>query len=210
MPPKAAKAKPSQAKHKSGGGNALDNVLIALAKFRAAGRLNPSRKQVGCLAGVDAKSSTMRSVATKFKREGLVDTSDPKTFTLTPKGIKKVGSNVTPITTNAEFQDPIKKLIKNKNAVQIFEILASGEPRTKAELGKMIGVDIKKSTFRAGMTPLNNLELLEEVDGKLQLVDFCFPFGRSAQSGSTAAHSGTGFDSSDDSGYDQQCEYVEL
>jgi len=192
MAPKVAKAKSPQAKHTragGGGGNACDKIVLSLAQLRQIGILNPSREQVASYAGIQVKSSTMRNALTKLKREGLVDTSDPKTLMLTEKGINKVGTNVAQPTSNEEFHELIKKKITGKKSLEIFEILASGPPRTNGELAVMIGTEVTKSTYRNAKTPLYKLNLLEEVEGnRLQLTDFCFPLGRHGTMEALAAH----------------------
>ena len=185
MPPKATKAKTTKAKHskKGGGGdgNAIDKLIVAVARLHQARFERPCRKLAGSLAGVDSKSSTMRNACAKLKKEGLADTSDPKTLQLTEKGLKAAGTNLKPLTTNAEFHSFLKDLIKEKKAWEIFNILISG-PHTRAEIAKKINTEVSKSTFRNALAPLNKLDLLEdiEVEGNkaLQLTEFCFPFGR--------------------------------
>jgi Mn-dependent DtxR family transcriptional regulator len=187
MPPKVAKAKPTKAKHNrkkgggSGDGKAIDKLIVAVARLHQARFERPCRKLVGSLAGVDSKSSTMRNACAKLKKEGLADTSDPKTLQLTEKGLKTAGTNLKPLTTNTEFHSVLNDLIREKKAWDIFNILISG-PHTRAEIAKKINTEVSKSTFRNALAPLNKLELLEdiEVEGKkaLQLTEFCFPFGR--------------------------------
>jgi DNA-binding IclR family transcriptional regulator len=98
-----------------------------------------------------------------------------------------------------------------KRTLQIFDILVSGPPRFRAELAKMIGTDVSKSTFRNALAPFNKLKFLEELaDKRLQLADKCYPLGRDndtavAVSPDRQAESqseGEAVDSSDDGSFD--------
>jgi hypothetical protein len=188
MPPKVKKAKATQAKHaKSGSGgsssSAPNRLLVALLELHVIGTEAPSREMVGTHAGVRADSSTMRNACAGFKKNGLVDTPDSKSLKLTTKGHAAASklTNVRIPKSNAEFHGQFKAMLQSggKKTLQIFDILVSGPPRSRAELAKIIGTEVKKSTFRNALAPFNKLKFLEELaDKRLQLADKCFPLGR--------------------------------
>lgn len=160
---------------------ALDKVLKALAELHSAGEERPTKAMVGVYAGVDPATSTMRSVCATLKKKNLADTSEPKTLKLTQAGHDhaRTLADVQLPSSNEEFHDRIKKKLKGAKPRQVYDLLRSGPPLTKAEIGQAIDVDIKKSTFRSILADLNKFKLLEKLsDDRYRLTDKCYPLGR--------------------------------
>ena len=165
---------------------AVAKLVVALATLHAMGEERPSKEMVGNQAGVSHKTSTMRNACAAMKKLELADTSDPKTLLLLPKGhdLARTLDDIQLPTSNDEFHERFKaSLLKEKSgkkAIQIFDLLLENvKPMSKEEIGKGINADVKTSTFRNAMAPLNKHGLMEKLDtGKYQLTDKCFPMGR--------------------------------
>jgi len=188
----------SKAKKGKVEGTASERILIALAKLRGIGKLEPLRRQVAHYAMMDPKSSTFANALTKLKRTGLVDTSNSKTLSLTEKGLDAAGGPeaIKPPTSNKEIHDNYRQMIGGGKPLELFEILAAASgPMSRSQLARELKVDEKKSTFANALTPLRKLDLLEDVaaDGAkgklLQMPDSAFPFGRGSTTTTTTTSS---------------------
>eukprot|EP00977_Amphora_coffeiformis_P023769 scaffold14203_cov170-Amphora_coffeaeformis.AAC.7 len=162
-------------------------MLKAMAALHSIGNESPTKKEVAMSSSVGAETSTFRNACAFFKKNGLAKV-DAKTLNLTQLGhdkARKLGDFELPDQTNDAVQDRyrailVKDTTGGKKAVQFFNLLvAAAEPLTKQEMANSLGMDVKKSTFRNGLAPLNKLKLLKMMEnGKLTLIDDCFPFGR--------------------------------
>lgn len=191
IPIKASQKRKHKVKSGRGGdGSALEKIIAAIGHLHAIGMENPSRQVVGVYAGVSAETSTMRAACAKMKKDDIADTSDPKTLKLTGKGLNHHAlQNVNlPPFSNATYIECLKNMMEGGGkSRQVLDALAVGPPLSREDIGRLIQIDTTKSTFRAVLSPLNKMNLLEEVmhDGMkcLRLVDACFPLGRYHVSG---------------------------
>lgn len=98
--------------------NAVDRLIVACSQLHAVGKEKPEAFLVGGMASVPPKSSTMRNARAYLKRNGLADTSNSKTLTLTQKGHDRarqlVGKVDLPAATNSDFHAKNKATIRKK------------------------------------------------------------------------------------------------
>ena len=154
-------------------------VLVALASQRALGKQQVEKKQIVRLAGI-INTHTFDTNCASMKKQGLI-TQVGTCLELTDKGMDKVGDDVSLAVpqTNEDIQSKLKAQIQQKRAHLIFDVLTDGRAYTRAEIAEKLGWEQNK-TFQTYMSYLS--KLVDKVDGKVQLKDEAFPFGRPCDS----------------------------
>jgi len=153
-------------------------IVLAIAERRWIEGDEVDRKTVQIAAGISSDGSFMTTLL-NMKNEGLVEYSATAVW-LTKKGIEQAGDAAIVPQTNAEAQEKLKKMIKQKRSREMFDLMTDGQAYSRAELASGIGMEQTKS-FGTYVSALSKHTTKDE-GGKMSLIDAAFPEGRPCKS----------------------------
>lgn len=155
-------------------------ILKAMAVLHAMGNVAPTNKEVGLRSGITG-ASTKRNAFAFLKKNGYIVVYG-KTVELTQRGHDAAAElNIELPSSNEKVHEQLKERILkeklgSKKSTEIFDLLVEHGALTKAEIAEKLGTDTKKSTFRNAFAPLNSVKVVEEKEGKWNLIqEVCFP-----------------------------------
>jgi hypothetical protein len=184
----ATKQSSSGAKHGTNGGfsKALPakkmDILVAIAKFRAAEIEKPSRQMVQVLAGQKQTPASYVKNLGQLNKENLICYAENNTVQLTAVGVAAVGDMDRSSLTNERFHEQVLKELISKSAYKILKRISDGRKYDKMEVAKALKYNLDKiSGYEKDLSKMCSLGFLDKQqksDGILQLTNKCFPFGR--------------------------------
>jgi hypothetical protein len=149
--------------------------LNALAWWDDLGVHEPTRAQLGLVAGIDASGGYFDNVAAPLVKEGLIERGKGTT-----KMLKAGWERVTERPSIASMED-YHNTIREKlcwPGVRMFDALvAGGKDRTwtRGELGEACGVDPKGGYFDNVISPISGMKLVTRTSGRVTPTDLMFP-----------------------------------
>ena len=125
---------------------------------------------------------TVNNNLAKLKQKGLIE-FDTKTVSLTAKGLEAAGPLAERPTSNTAHHKMILQTLSGKKLIQMFELLADGQTRSKDEVAKTLGyADAGQKAFCNVCGALRGKKLAEYPEKhSVRLSDACFVAGRGAE-----------------------------
>lgn len=154
----------------SGGGSISgpqQRILDALAWFEAIGVDAPRRPPLAAVAGVSSKSSGFRANVSTLSGLGLLTYTGDSRVTLTEDG-RAQASPVDRPPTHAELHDAVCRMVSGPQATLLSVLIDRyPEPIGRDDLAAAAGVSPASSGFRANVSTLSGLEVVEYPAGGL-------------------------------------------
>jgi hypothetical protein len=158
-------------------------ILSALASQQALGKKTVPKSMIAKLCSV-TNHHTFDTTCAALKNKCLVEYHGKGSTTemhLTDAGYDEIGPDApAPVTTNDEAQETLRNTLKVGKSKEMFDFLAQeGKAHTRGEIAEHVGMDESKKTFKTYISYLSKIvEKVDGGDGKIQLIDDAFPFGR--------------------------------
>lgn len=154
-------------------------VLNALAEWRAIGVNNPTRFQVGFLAGYTASSGTFRNILSELRSAGLIDYPGTEAVYLTPDGARLADGSEAPASL-ADLHGRIRHKLNGPQA-KLFDYVVArkgGEETGRTELADHTGYTESSGTFRNLLSEMKGLGLFRYPTKRtVAATDILFPEG---------------------------------
>lgn len=177
--PSAAARKVERPAASSGLTGPQQRVLNALAEWRAIGVNNPTRFQVGFLAGYTASSGTFRNILSELRSAGLIDYPGTEAVYLTPDGSALADGSEAP-TSLDDLHGRIRQKLNGPQA-KLFDFLITknfGKETGRTMLADNTGYTESSGTFRNLLSEMNGLGLFRYPTKRtVAATDILFPEG---------------------------------